>query len=255
MRVLSIDIGSRNLGACVLESGEDPLGAGDLVRHWRVFELSLPISPAVLCDALTEILKEWTFDSVVIERQPGKSHLMQRLQHYCEMLFHCQGSTVAVMEARNKLIFAANTAWWPPGISTDKWTYRARKTAAVKTARAFLQATSQEENLKFFEQSTKRDDLADSLLQAMAHAHMFSALDADKGPDPSHKQRKPTPRQLQKGKLNAAHICYVLKDAGAKTPDDVRALAEAHPAFKGVLATRFANDPVQMLKRFALLEG
>lgn len=245
MRVLSIDVGSRNLGVCVLESGEDPLGGGDRIRHWRVLQLPTPLTAPGLQDALREPLEDWgPFDAVVIERQPGKSHTMQRIQHYCEMLFSTRGNRVSVMEARNKLVFAANTPWWPSGISANKWTYRERKTAAVATIRGFLDATAQDpEHRALYDRSTKRDDLADSALQAMGYAHVFAALETAAAEPVPIKPRRPTPRQLQSGKLSNHHVAFLLREAGARTADDVAAL----PDLRKTLRSRFANDPGQLL--------
>lgn len=250
MRVLSIDVGTRNLGVCVLESGENPHGAQDRIHHWRVLQLPFPFTAADVAEALRESLETGgSVDVAVVERQPGKSLLMQRIQHYCEMLCVTRGLQVAVMEARNKLVFAANTPWWPPGISANKWTYRERKTAAVTTTRGFLEATEQDESVKtLFQRSTKRDDLADSALQAMAYAHMFAALDAAARQPAPLKPRKPTPKQLQSGKLSNHHVAYVLREAQARTPEAVMALTGTHAALKKTLRTRFANDPEQMLR-------
>lgn len=257
MRVLSIDVGTRNLGACALESGEDPLGAQDRIRHWRVLQLPFPFTAADVAETLRECLDAWgPFDAAVVERQPGKSLLMQRIQHYCEMLCVTRGLRLSVMDARNKLVFAANTPWWPPGMSANKWTYRERKTAAVTTARGFVEGTDQDEAIKtLFQRSTKRDDLADSALQAMAYAHMFAALDAAASLPAPLKPRKPTPRQLQSGKLSNHHVAHVLREAEARTPADVTALAGTHAALKKTLRTRFANDPDQMLRACALPPG
>jgi hypothetical protein len=158
--VLSIDVGSRNLGLCVL-------GPNTTIEHWQLLELPTPLTPHNMCEAMAKVLDEWTYDTVVIERQPGKNHLMQRIQHYCEMLFHCRGKPVVIMDARAKLLHAAKTVWWPSEIDiTKKWSYRTRKTAAVKTVRTFLEATHSP-FAQFFNQCPKKDDVADALLQAM----------------------------------------------------------------------------------------
>jgi Poxvirus A22 protein len=245
MRLLSIDVGTRNLGVCVLLSGNDPKGTTDRIRHWRVLQLPTPVTALGLQEALREPLEEWgTYDAVVIERQPGKSHTMQRIQHYCEMLFSTRGNRVSVMEARNKLVFAANTPWWPPNISANKWTYRERKTAAVATIRVFLQATDQDpEHRALFDRSSKRDDLADSALQAMGYAHVFAALESAAAEPVPLKPRRPTPKQLQSGKLSNHHIAYLLQEANVSTAEEVAAL----PSLRKTLRARFANDPTQLL--------
>lgn len=161
--ILSIDVGSRNLGVCVLA------GTQNDIRLWKVIELPIPLTAKGVADTVQENVREWIdeVETVVIERQPGKNLLMQKVQHFCEMMFHCLGKHVIIMEARAKLTFASKTPWWPRDVETKKWSYYQRKSAAVKTVRAFLTATHSE-FLSFFDSCPKKDDLADALLQAMA---------------------------------------------------------------------------------------
>jgi hypothetical protein len=158
--ILSIDVGSRNLGLCVV-------GAEKQLRHWKLVELPTPLTAKGVSETLEKSIQDWDFETVVIERQPGKNMAMQRVQYYCEMLFHCLGKEVVLMEARAKLVFASKTSWWPEDIPiAKKWSYYTRKTAAVKTVRAYLKETNSE-FATYFESCPKKDDLADALLQAL----------------------------------------------------------------------------------------
>lgn len=162
--ILSIDIGSRNMGVCILADDSR-------IVAWKLVDLPHPLTLQGVCDALQDIAENYWFETVVIERQPGKSLLMQRIQYYCEMFFHLRKKKVILMEARTKLMYASKTPWWPQSIEiTKKWSYYTRKKAANLTVSAFLKSTNSTFST-FFHSSPKRDDLADALLQGMACLH------------------------------------------------------------------------------------
>jgi hypothetical protein len=87
---------------------------------------------------------------------------------------------VTVQDAKHKLAYAASTPWWPQAVADtgNDWTYALRKKLSVLTTRAFLEAAADgraaADNRAFaatFASARKKDDLADSLLQAMAYCH------------------------------------------------------------------------------------
>lgn len=167
--IASIDVGRKNLAVCALDPGECRSGRDDVIRHWTV----------TTCDptarGMFEALRDlpWVLDSreVVVERQPPKNPTMTRLQHYIEMYFAGHGRPVTVQDAKHKLAWAASTAWWPADQATS-WSYHARKKLSVLTTKGFLEACPQPPGvLETFEASKKKDDLADSFLQAQAFAH------------------------------------------------------------------------------------
>lgn len=240
-RVLSIDVGHKNLALCVLLAGGDPVGRQDAIERWMVIACE-PTARGV-CDALRNALgdllgdmrdlpgdlqgdvpgdvredvsagpqepaKPGVLTDVVIERQPPRNATMSRLQHYMEMYFAMQGLPVVVQDAKHKLAFAAGTPWWP---SEDlaSWTYHTRKKVAVQTVAAFLGEIPQPPNA--FAQARKKDDYADCLLQAMAYAHHVRPLELAKRQcaPPAVKPRKPTAAQLASGKLPKSCIAHML---------------------------------------------
>lgn len=238
-RILSIDVGKKNLAMCCLEPGSDPHGREDAITHWTV------VSTQPTCHALEETMRvagvpEWLghVREVVIERQPGKNTPMVRLQCYLEMYFTMHGKRVTLVDSRHKLHFAASCPFWPGG-APEAWTYYERKKLAVQTTRRFLQDVPQPQPVAdAFEKSQKKDDLADSLLQGMAYAHYVGPLERARAsasasvPAP----RRPSARQLASGKLAKSHVVSLVLSSGGLESEEAleRACDEVKPLRKAI---------------------
>ena len=217
MSILSIDVGRKSLGVCIL------CPAADTVLAWRVLEIAGAVdAPGVRACMESIVHHGLGVEHVVIERQPAKSMIMQRIQHYCEMLYTCMGKNVVVMPAKAKLVHAATTAWWPAGTPVTTATYRARKAAAVATAAAFVrERESSAQWQAFFEASPKRDDLADALLQALARSAQIKSTGT--APPPAYHAARPAPtsspaRTSQSDVERVREAAIVPEDAGTR-PD------------------------------------
>lgn len=167
--VLGIDVGSKNLAVCAILPGADAHGTGDVIELWAL--ATTTPSPRALAAAMAcvdGVLPRVAH--VVIERQPGTNPKAARLQSMLEMYFALRGdAAVHVQHAKRKLDYAATTPYY--GDSSTA-TYYARKKAAVTSVAAFLGRVPQPDAARaVWAGSKKRDDLADALLHAMAHAH------------------------------------------------------------------------------------
>lgn len=211
MTVLSIDVGRKNLALCALQPGECAKGTQDAIRDWVV--TTCDPTPHGIAVALNKLPWVTQCEEVVIERQPNRNPTMTRLQHYLEMYFVMHDKPVTVQDAKHKLAFAASTAWWD-GEAAVNWSYHTRKKLAVSTMKAFLAATPQDPSFKkLFAESSKKDDLADSALQAMAFCHNVRPLEKAKRAMGTVrvKPRKPTAQQQATGKFSKPNIVYLLK--------------------------------------------
>lgn len=177
--VLSIDVGRKNLALCAVRPGDKP--ASDRIVAWSVISCEPTAAGiAAAVHALTRDDARWAdatarCTDVVIERQPPRNATMSRLQHYLEMYFAMHSKHVVVQDAKHKLAYAASTPWWPSG-DLASWTYYLRKKLSVQTTEAFLADTHQAADLvDAFQQTKKKDDYADSLLQCQAYCHLKRA--------------------------------------------------------------------------------
>jgi hypothetical protein len=103
-------------------------------------------------------------DDVVIEKQPGRNLTMVRAEAYIQMYFTMLGKRVTLFSASKKL---ALTDCNFKGGGRDK--YKLRKKAAIKVVTEYIQKNGSVESRELFENSSKKDDLADCMLQALSY--------------------------------------------------------------------------------------
>lgn len=236
--ILGIDVGQKNLGVCVWDAAERQ------IRQWAVWESAgtwaREVHECLARNATDEFLEGVT--KVVIEHQPSKNPSMTRIMHYLEYFFVSKGLPVSMQDSKHKLLFASTTDWFPKDCTDREWTYRHRKKLAVDTIGAFLRSTRPpgDPHLSFFESSKKKDDLADALLHAMAHAS-FGVLGPSTRPIPQKKKivaRAPTQKQLRTGRLSASNVKHYLKDVD---PGDISDSLRDNPQLKRALKKHFGT--------------
>lgn len=250
MKVLSIDPGTKNLALCIADFGPDKTE----ISKWWVTMID-GVGAKGLISTLKRLgLDVAEIDEVVIEKQPPRNTKMLILQTGLEMYFALRELPVHVQDARAKLNWAATTPWWPSQVP-ENWTYAARKKLSVQTAKAWLDATGDDESRKTFAASNKKDDLADSFMQACAywhHVRPFQAVLRTKSPAKIH-ARKPVPKALESGKWTPSGLKWVLlqklgpMDA---TPEAVDAAAKKCAKLKRALLKLYpggAEDAVRNL--------
>lgn len=215
MRVVGIDVGSTNLALCCIEA--------TTILHWAVITCATSTAPDVLAAWREHDIDSWMTPEtiVVIERQPSKNPTMTRIQHYLEMACAVCGVRCVLQDAKLKLFYAATTSWWPTDLALQgEWTYARRKKLAVHTVSAFVTDTDQTDACRaLYTSSKKKDDLADSVLHALAWAHAGHRVDSTPKKPKKVVARAPTPKQRASGKLSPSNVVWLLR--GAVSPDDV----------------------------------
>ena len=205
--VLSVDVGRKNLAVCIVRPAPDP--EDDEIVRWDVMDCEP--TPAGVHATLSRFCGGALPPDaeVVVERQPPKNPTMTRLQHYIEMFFWDR--EVHVQDPKHKLSFAASTPHYPADV--PNWTYHTRKKVAVQTVLSRLKDARWGAWQRAFDAAKKKDDLADSFLQAQAYVHnVRPALVKARS-----KARTSPPPPLEKGrKRKAARPAKQLK---ASPPD------------------------------------
>jgi Poxvirus A22 protein len=191
--LLSIDCGIKNLAMCLL----DP--ASKKIRQWDVSGVP-PQHSAGLFPCMVKHLdsKPWTLEAttVVIEKQPDRNRSMKSIENLLHTYFLIKGKEVVIWDARFKV---------PDCAGTGKAMYDKRKKTSVKRAREFIEGT---EWVSFFDAHKKKDDLADTVMQALSYIDR-KVVEA---PTKAKKMvpRKPTENQVRT-KYSKANLAWLVK--------------------------------------------
>ena len=178
--ILSFDVGVRHLAYCVVELGA-PLDAPPDIIAWDCLDVTGPGKHCIddVTDLLLSALDERffepggrVFDTVLVENQPAnKNPQMKSVQMviytYFQMLRrHAAGvGAVRLVSASRKLVAAAASGTAAAAAAT---TYAGRKALAVAACRAVLERHGMAGRLAQLQASSKKDDLSDCFLQAIA---------------------------------------------------------------------------------------
>lgn len=162
MKILSFDIGSKNLAYCYMDNKK--------IIEWDILDISGSNSFDNLIDKLHLTFPDAIFDVILIENQPAmKNPIMKSIQMVVFTYFKVQnyqyGSSCDV-----KFYSASNKLKLKEKINLDhiKTTnkYRKNKLSCIALAYHYIQITNQELKwIELFKSTKKVDDLADSLCQ------------------------------------------------------------------------------------------
>jgi len=166
MVVLSFDVGIKNLAFCIINN--------DQILHWKVFsidpslEKSLTDGPTHLIkilDTMPELLRTHL---VLIEKQPSRNNKMRVIEALLHAYFIIKGTSSDLSTIKKVIIYSAKHKLGSETVRGKKG-YSERKKLSVQRAKEFIERTHQAADMKhIFNSSKKKDDLADSLLQALA---------------------------------------------------------------------------------------
>ena len=158
MVLLSIDVGIRNLALCLIQESDKH------VLHWDVSGVP-PQHEDGLFKSIRDHLDEkpWvlTAQTILIEKQPGQNKTMKSVENFLHAYFliKCPQSEVIIYDARHKV---------PDVAGSGKARYRQRKQTAIDRCRLFLNDEPNRHWRELFVHSKKKDDLADTVLQALS---------------------------------------------------------------------------------------
>jgi hypothetical protein len=180
--ILSIDVGIRNLAMCQFDE------TSNLVVQWDVSGIP-PEHKDGLFVSLRKHLDEkpWvlTTDTILIEKQPDRNKKMKTVENFLHAYFVIkapQAETI-VYDARFKI---------PDVSGPGRAQYIKRKKTSIERCRVFLE--TQENNnhwLPIFDASKKKDDLADTVMQAISFTKRIEPRAASRAVPKKLTARKP----------------------------------------------------------------
>ena len=202
--ILSIDCGIKNLAMCLIH----PLTKK--IHHWDVSGVP-PLHADGIFPCMVRHLNEkpWVMEAstVVIEKQPDKNRGMKAIENLLHTYFLVAKKDVVIWDARHKI---------PDCAGPGKAMYAKRKKASIERAREFIAGEGPNKDLvKFFDSHKKKDDLADTVMQALSFIDKRPE-ETPENPKKAPKKvapRKPTDNQLRT-KYSKANLAYVVKTGG-----------------------------------------
>ena len=204
--LLSIDCGIKNLALCLI----DPLDKK--IHQWDVSGVP-PMHADGIFPCLVRHLNEkpWILDAttVIIEKQPDRNRSMKAVENLLHTYFLVKdpGRSVVIWDARHKV---------PDVAGTGKARYAQRKKTSIERARKFIAGDGPNKELvPFFDAHKKKDDLADTVMQALSFIDKRPVEDAARPPKVKKvAPRKPTDNQART-KYSKANLAWLVK-TGAK---------------------------------------
>jgi hypothetical protein len=193
--ILSIDCGIKNLAMCLIDEKTRK------ISQWDVSGVPMKHADGIfpcLVRHLNE--KPWVLGStvVVIEKQPDRNRSMKSVENLLHTYFLIKEKDVVIWDARHKI---------PDVAGPGKVQYAARKKASVERARKFIQETNLDW-VQFFDEHKKKDDLADTVMQALSFMNKKPVKEKTQTP------RRPTDNQVRT-KYSKANLAWLYK-TGAK---------------------------------------
>lgn len=157
--ILSIDVGIRNLAMCLLNE------TSNLVVEWDVSGVP-PEHKDGIYVSLRKHLDErpWvlTADTILIEKQPDRNKKMISVMHFLHAYFiiKCPHAETILYDAKHKI---------PDVAGPGKTQYLKRKKVSIERCEEFIRRDNVNMHwLDTFLKSKKKDDLADTVMQALS---------------------------------------------------------------------------------------
>ena len=157
--ILSIDVGIKNLAMCLLNE------TSNLVVEWDVSGVPPQHSDGIYVSLRKHLdARPWVLDAktVLIEKQPDRNKKMVSVMHFLHAYFiiRCPDAETIIYDARHKIPDVAG-----PGRSQ----YLKRKKVSIERCEEFIRQDDVNAHwLPVFLDSKKKDDLADTVMQALS---------------------------------------------------------------------------------------
>ena len=203
--LLSIDVGIKNLAMCLIDEDTKK------IHEWDVSGVPPEHADGLFVSIRKHLDdKPWVLSAstILIEKQPGQNKTMKSVENFLHAYFVIntpEGETI-IYDARHKV---------PDVAGTGKARYRQRKQTAITRCGEYLENETINRNwLPLFKKSKKKDDLADTYLQALSFINRIEPKTATKKKNTDGgnvKPRKPTQNQTET-KYSKSNLAWFFKN-------------------------------------------
>jgi hypothetical protein len=170
--ILSIDVGIRNLAICLMDEDN-----GNIVKEWDVDGIPPQHTDGVYVSMRDHLdARPWVLGAktILIEKQPDRNKKMVSVMHFLHAYFiiKCPQAETILYDARHKI---------PDVAGPGKAQYNKRKKVSIERCEAFIRdGTTNAHWLDTFIKSKKKDDLADTVMQALSFVNRIEVTPASK---------------------------------------------------------------------------
>ena len=157
--ILSIDVGIRNLAICKFDE------SSNLIVEWDVSGIPPEHKDGVFVSLKKHLDdRPWVLDvqTILIEKQPDKNKKMKMVEHFLHSYFviKAEKAETIIYDARFKI---------PDVAGPGKAQYRKRKQTSIDRCKEFIHKHDCNAHwIPVFNESKKKDDLADTVMQAIS---------------------------------------------------------------------------------------
>jgi hypothetical protein len=246
MKILSFDVGIKNLALCVIED--------HIIKYWDVLEVPNGQNEN-LCINLVKVLDENKYlldsDTVVIEKQPSRNNKMRIMENLLTSYFIIKGVNDPLSSITKIKVYSAKHKLGKFTVR-GKTNYSARKKLSITRCTEFLKRTEQTKDILVkFDKSKKKDDLADSLLQALKFLNskiLEEIENADLDTVCYITARKPTKTQETKG-YSKANIKWILLNMTYTDRRNLEGKIESLPKLSKAIKFWYPNQGLEQTLR------
>tara|TARA_B000000475_G_scaffold71976_1_gene57780 strand:+ start:5809 stop:6522 length:714 start_codon:yes stop_codon:yes gene_type:complete len=168
--ILSIDVGIKNLAMCLLDEDKN-----NLVVEWDVDGIPPQHRDGVYVSMRDHLdARPWVLNAktILIEKQPDRNKKMVSVMHflYSYFIIKCPKSETILYDARHKI---------PDVAGPGKAQYNKRKKVSIERCEDFIRSNSVNSHwIDTFVKSKKKDDLADTVMQALSFVNRKEVIPA-----------------------------------------------------------------------------
>jgi hypothetical protein len=168
--ILSIDVGIKNLAMCLLDEDKN-----NLVVEWDVDGIPPQHRDGVYVSMRDHLdARPWVLNAktILIEKQPDRNKKMVSVMHflYAYFIIKCPKAETILYDARHKI---------PDVAGPGKAQYNKRKKVSIERCEDFIRSNSVNSHwINTFVKSKKKDDLADTVMQALSFVNRREVIPA-----------------------------------------------------------------------------